>query len=136
LTPLRVDARHNVFDRAVFAGRVHRLKDEQQGPAVLGVEHVLLFRQPRNAEFAQLRGLALVQLQAAGITRIEVLEPEVLAFRDAEWVDVFLYTIEDFFSWYTIEDFFSWHVEAPFRWGAICARWVVGSNLHDPQDWV
>ena len=33
-------------------------------------------------------------------------------------VDVFLYTIEDFFSWYTIEDFFSWHVEAPFRWGA------------------
>ena len=46
---LRIDARHDVLDRAVFAGRVHRLEDEQQGPAVLGIEHVLLFGQPRGA---------------------------------------------------------------------------------------
>jgi len=41
LASLRVDARHHVLDRAVLAGGVHRLKDEQQRPAVLRVETVL-----------------------------------------------------------------------------------------------
>ena len=49
LAALRIDAGHDVLDRAVLAGRVHRLKDQQQGPAILGVEHVLLFRQPLSA---------------------------------------------------------------------------------------
>ena len=98
LAPLRIDAGHDVFDRAVLAGRVHRLEDQQQGPAVLGVKHVLLFRQPRNAALEEVRGVALVQLQAAGVARIEVLQAEALAFGDAERVDVFLYPIEDFFS--------------------------------------
>ena len=87
-----------MFDRAVFAGRVHRLEDQQQGPAVLGVEDVLLFRQPRDAALEEVRGVALVQLQAAGVPRIEVLQPEAFAFGDAERVDVFLDTIEDFLS--------------------------------------
>src|SRR5262245_56764350 len=98
LAPLRVHARHDVLDRAVFAGRVHRLEDEQQGPAVLGVEHVLLFGQPSNAALEDIAGLALVQLQATGVARIEVLEPEALAFGDAVWVDILLDTVENFFS--------------------------------------
>ena len=98
LAPLRIDAGHDVFDRAVFASRVHRLEDQQQGPAVLGVKDVLLFRQPRNAALEEFRGVALVQLQAAGVPRIEVLEAEAFAFGDTERVDVFLYTIEDFLS--------------------------------------
>ena len=41
LAALRVDAGHDVLDRAVLAGRVHRLEDQQHRPAVLRVEHVL-----------------------------------------------------------------------------------------------
>src|SRR5262245_11172169 len=37
LAALRVDAGHDVLDGTVFARRVHRLKDNQYGPLVLGV---------------------------------------------------------------------------------------------------
>jgi hypothetical protein len=87
-----------VFDRAVFPGRVHRLKDEQQGPAVLGVEHLLLFREPRNAALEELRCVALVQIQATGVAGIEVLQPEALALGDAERLNVVLYALEDLLS--------------------------------------
>ena len=40
LAALRVDARHDVLDRAVLAGGVHRLEDDQDGVAVVGVEAV------------------------------------------------------------------------------------------------
>jgi hypothetical protein len=122
LAALRIDARHDVLDRAVFAGRVQRLEDEQQGPAVLGVEHILLFRQPCNAALEELRGLALVQLQATGVARIEVLEPEALAFGDAEWVDVLLYTVEDLLPR---------HATAPFV-QALCPRRVMDSKSPRP----
>jgi hypothetical protein len=38
-----------VFDCPVLAGRVHRLKDQQDRVGVLGVEHVLQDRQPLDA---------------------------------------------------------------------------------------
>ncbi len=98
LAALRIDARHDVLDGAVLAGRVHRLKHEQQRPAVLGVEHVLLFREPLGAAREQLGRLALAQLEAAGISRIEVLQTEALALRDAERIDVFLDAVEDLSS--------------------------------------
>ena len=90
MASLRIDARHDVLDRAVFAGRVHRLEDEQQGPAVLCIEHVLLFGEPRGAGLEEFRRLALFHLQAAGVTRIEVLQPKALAFGDAVRGDVLL----------------------------------------------
>ena len=41
LAALRIDAGHHVLDGAVFAGRVHRLKDQQDRPTVGGVEQFL-----------------------------------------------------------------------------------------------
>src|SRR5262249_9141045 len=43
LAALRVDAGHDVLDRTIFSGGVHRLKDEQNCPTVLRVKHVLQF---------------------------------------------------------------------------------------------
>ena len=95
LASLRIDARHDVLDGAVLAGRIHRLKHEQQRPAVLGVEHVLLFREPLDAAGEQLGRLALAQLETAGVSRINALQTEALALGDAEWINVFLDTVED-----------------------------------------
>ena len=41
LAALGIDARHDVLDRAVLAGGVHRLEDDQDRPAIGGVEPVL-----------------------------------------------------------------------------------------------
>ena len=43
LTPGRIQPGENLADRAVLARRVHRLEHEEEGVAVLGVEHPLLF---------------------------------------------------------------------------------------------
>ena len=74
-TPCGFDAAHHVLDRAVLAGRVHRLEHQQQRAPVLRVQLVLLFRKPADA-FGQalLRlGPALV-LQTERVTRIDVLQ--------------------------------------------------------------
>ena len=41
LAALRVDPGHHVLDRAVFAGGIHRLKDQQHRPSILRVETLL-----------------------------------------------------------------------------------------------
>ena len=41
LDALWVDAGHDVFDRAVLAGRVHRLKDDEERVAVARPEELL-----------------------------------------------------------------------------------------------
>jgi len=89
IDPLRIDARHDVLDRAILARRVHRLEDEQQRPGILGVENVLLHCEPFRTAFKKLRRLLLIHLEPAGVARIKVLEAEVLALRDAEWIGVF-----------------------------------------------
>ena len=48
LAALRIDARHDMLDRAVLARRVHRLEDQQQRIAVGGVEKLLLLAQFRD----------------------------------------------------------------------------------------
>ncbi len=42
LAALRIDAGHHVLNRAVLAGRVHGLKNQQQRIAVGGIQQVLL----------------------------------------------------------------------------------------------
>ena len=98
LASLRIDARHDVLDGAVLARRIHRLKHKQQGPAVLRVEHVLLFREPLGAASEKFGRLALAQLQAAGVCRIDALQAEALALDNAEWVDVLLDAVQDLLS--------------------------------------
>src|SRR6202167_4577033 len=41
IATLRIHSGHDVLDGAVFAGRVHALKNQQQRPAILGVEFFL-----------------------------------------------------------------------------------------------
>jgi hypothetical protein len=83
--------------RTVLARRVHRLKHEQQRPTVLGVEHLLLLREPLGASGAQLCGLALVQLKAARVSRVEVLQAKALTLGDAERVNVLLDAVKHLF---------------------------------------
>jgi len=84
-----------VLDGAVLAGGVHRLEDEQQRPAVLGVKQLLFLRQPFGTTFEELGGFAFVDLQSAGIGGIEILEPEAPAGGDAEGFYVLREASED-----------------------------------------
>ena len=83
LHALRVDARHHVLDGAVLAGGVHRLKDQQDAPAVLCVEHALRLAEPLDAAREQFFRLALLLgFELVRVARIVILEPEPLAARD------------------------------------------------------
>jgi len=59
LDTLRIDARHDVLDRAVLAGTVHALEDQQQRPVIVGVELFLKLAQQRDAFLQPLFGLCL-----------------------------------------------------------------------------
>ena len=48
LAALRIDPGHHVLDGAVFSGRIHRLKNQQDGIAVGRIEKLLLRAQLRN----------------------------------------------------------------------------------------
>src|SRR5262249_9864129 len=73
LASLRIYSRHDMLDRAVFAGGVHRWEYEQQRPAILGVEPVLPPRQPVSASSKQFGRLALAELKAAGVAGVDFL---------------------------------------------------------------
>src|SRR3954469_6757074 len=45
---LRVDARHDVFDRAVFSSRIEGLKDNNQRVLLAGPKYILLFGEFRD----------------------------------------------------------------------------------------
>src|SRR5215471_14988527 len=98
LASLRIDSRHHVLNGAVLARRIHRLKHKQQGPAVLRVEHVLLFREPLGAASEKFGRLALAQLQAEGISRIDAVQAKALALGDTEGINVFLDAVQDLSS--------------------------------------
>ena len=73
LAALRVDAVEHALDRAVLAGRVHALEDQQQRPAVLRVELFLKIVEPLAVGLEDL--LALVLVEAAllgGLVRFEM----------------------------------------------------------------
>ena len=66
LGALRIQAAHHMFDRAVFAGRVHGLKNDQHGPPILGVEPFLQLREPLDAALETAGDPALV-LERRGV---------------------------------------------------------------------
>src|SRR5262249_38158046 len=58
LTALRVDAGHDMLDRAVLPGRIHRLKDQQYRPTILSIKPILQLgeqRDPRRERFLRSR---------------------------------------------------------------------------------
>ena len=71
LAALRVDARHDVLDRAVLAGGVHRLEHRQHRPAVLGVELLLQVGKPFYAVGEHRLGVVLADVEAEGVGRID-----------------------------------------------------------------
>src|SRR3989442_10133002 len=66
LRALRVDAGHYVLDGAVFAGGVHRLKDDQQGVSVLRVKNVLVFCQTTGVRLELLARFILALVLPGG----------------------------------------------------------------------
>ena len=84
LAALRIDAGHDVLDGAVFSRRVHRLKNQQHGPAVLGIEHVLQLGENFDAHGSAslARGLSS-DCEVPGVAGIEVLQTKALV-RDTE----------------------------------------------------
>src|SRR5215469_276857 len=85
-------------DRAVLACCIHRLENQQQRPAILGIKHVLLLCEPLGTALKEFGRLALAHLQSAGVAGIKVLQLKTLAFCDAEGLNVLLDLVEDLFS--------------------------------------
>ena len=84
LAALRIDAGHHVLDRAVLAGGVHRLEDQQDRPAVLGVQALLQLREHLGPLGERLLGLRLVLGgQLARVVGVDVLQAELLAVGEA-----------------------------------------------------
>src|SRR5579872_6667319 len=78
LATLGIDPGHNVLDGAIFAGRVHRLKDKQQRPFILGVKQSLQFAQASGAFFEPLLRVVL-GFDLPGISRIDIRQAKFLA---------------------------------------------------------
>jgi hypothetical protein len=70
LDALRVDAAHDVADRAVLAGRVHRLEDHDDAVGVLGGEAHLVLGEELGGLSEDL--LRLADLDLARSRRVEV----------------------------------------------------------------
>ena len=84
LAALRIDAGHHMLDGAILASGVHRLEDEEHGPAVLRVEPVLQLGQGLHTALQALLGTWLVlRLQPCGIIGVDVLETKFVALGDA-----------------------------------------------------
>ena len=76
-----------MLDDAVLAGRVHGLDDHQHRPAVLRVEPLLQLGQPLDAFAEHFLGFVLVEVEAAGIGRIDVGQAELVRLVDAVALD-------------------------------------------------
>jgi hypothetical protein len=74
-----------VLDGPVLARGVHRLEDQQQRPAVLGVELVLELGQELDAFLEDLLGgLCILGLETPGIAGVDVLQTEPASVADPE----------------------------------------------------
>src|SRR5215472_4316761 len=73
LATLRVDARHDMLNGAIFAGGVHGLKNQQHRPSVLRVKHVLQFRKRTDTELQPfLSPRFSLRLESQGVPRVNI----------------------------------------------------------------
>ena len=93
-----------MLDGAVFSGCIHRLEDQQQGPAILGIEKVLKLSQQLHAHVKGFFGLSLVLFaKLKSVARIKLLELKLFAIINAKGFrellrtcnEVLLFTVED-----------------------------------------
>src|ERR1700722_6543110 len=78
LSSLGVDSGHDVLDDAVFSGRIHGLKNQQQGPGILRVELVLQICGTGNSLLQSLIRMFL-RIPVRCIGGIEILEAKMLS---------------------------------------------------------
>ena len=83
LAALRIDAGHHVLDGAILSGRIHRLKDQQDGIAVGCVEKLLLRTELRDVLFQQLL-ILLLRLVDGLHHRRPLLEIDLVSFPHAK----------------------------------------------------
>src|SRR5579872_4675331 len=76
-----IHARHHVLDRAVLAGGVHRLKDEEQAPAILRVQLALQVRELRGRALER-RARVVLGMQSDVGCGIVIRQPKSLALGD------------------------------------------------------
>src|SRR5271155_4032370 len=114
---LRIHARHDVLDGAVFSGGVHRLHDDQQTPGALCVEHLLQLGEQRNALLQPLFGFRLVfRVQVVRVVWPVILQPKILTGSDDVGFDEFAAVLQ-----FWCCHFRSWQKTMRFG-GAYCGR--------------
>ena len=79
IAALRIHARHDVLDDAIFSCGVHALKNEQKRPPVLRVKHFLEVAEAGDAVFEQVLCGVLV-LDVVPICGIVILQAKLFAF--------------------------------------------------------
>ena len=89
LATLRIDAAHHVLDGAVLASRVHALQHYEQCPPVAGVETFLQPGETLDVLRQHRVGVVLVEIEAAGVGRIERRKPEAFSIIDSVSLDQF-----------------------------------------------
>ena len=105
LAALRIHTRHDVLDRSVLARRVHRLKNEQHRPAILGIQNILQFRQRIYTILQCFLGPWLIlRLQLAGVAWIDILEAEFFSVRNTIGFAEPASGFNDAFGFHGIED--------------------------------
>jgi hypothetical protein len=83
LHALRIDARHDVLDRAVLAGCVHCLEYAQDGPLILRVQQFLQGGEAPHTISQQRLACGVIHQSAADVGGIVVLQAEAFARIDA-----------------------------------------------------
>ena len=77
---LSYDSGHNVFDRPVFARRIHGLENEQDSPLVLGIKFVLQIGECLHPLGQRYLGAVFVLfVKGEQIVRTVIFEPEIFS---------------------------------------------------------
>ena len=84
LRSLAVEPAHDVLDHAVLAGGIQRLKHDEDRPAVGGIKPLLEIGEPLDITCQNSLGLGLIEIEAAGIGRIDLCQSEIFRIVDAE----------------------------------------------------
>src|SRR4051812_24030136 len=92
-----------MLDRSILPRRIHRLEDKEKRPAILAVKHLLQLRERVHSGLERLlRGVLVVGLEAAGVSRIDVFQPELLSISDSVGLGPFVSFLDNFFDFHMV----------------------------------